>query len=155
MDMKQQLDKLFEERDARLQAKNDEEQAKASAESARRNAWLTFLNTTLEPALKDFKRALSAKEGVTIETSIDNVSLVVGASVSMLVRSTDRSVSWQASSLRIACLDTIKFTGEVWGRKGKTPFSHVPVKGWVEVATREMVETQLLAFAEKVIKAAE
>jgi len=154
MDMKQQLDKMFEEREARQKAKHDEEDAKASAESARRQAWITFINTTLEPVLKEFTRALTAK-GVEIETSIDKVSPIVGGSVSMLVASAERSVKWQASSLTIACLDTIKFTGVVWGRKGKTPFNHVPVKGWVEVATREMVESQLLAFAEKVIKAAE
>ncbi|PIA65989.1 hypothetical protein CDR19_25600 [Ectopseudomonas toyotomiensis] len=154
MDMKQQLDKMFEEREARQRAKKDEADTKASAESARRNAWLTFINTTLEPALKDFARTLTAK-GVEVETGIDNVSPVVGGWVSMLVASTDRSVKWQASSLRIACLDTIKFTGEVWGRKSKTPFSHAPVKGSIEYANREMVESQLLAFAEKVIRAAE
>lgn len=154
MDMKQQLDKMFEDLDARQQAKKDEANAKMSAESARRHTWLTFIDITLDPALKDFARALKAK-GVKVEIGIDKVSPVVGGSISMLIESTDRSVSWQASSLRISCLDTIKFTGEVWGRRGKTPFSTQPVQGEAGRVTREMVESQLMAFAEKVIRATE
>lgn len=154
MDMKQQLDKMFEDLDARQQAKKDEANAKVSAESARRHTWLTFIDTTLDPALKDFARALKAK-GAKVEIGIDKVSPVVGGSISMLIESTDRSVSWQASSLRISCSDTIKFTGEVWGRRGKNPFSTQPVKGEAGRVTREMVESQLMAFAEKVIRATE
>lgn len=154
MDMKQQLDKMFEEQDARKQAKKDEADTKASAESARRNAWLSFIKVAVEPAIRDFVGALKAKS-VEIEFSIDTISPVVGASLSMLIPSTDRTVSWQPSYLKITCLDTIKFTGEVWGRRGKTPFSAQPVKGSVDGATREMVESQLLTFAEKVIRATE
>lgn len=153
MDMKEQLDKMFDELDAKNQAKREEAERRTSALSARRNAWLDFVSTTLEPALTDFVRALREK-GVEVEATIDNVSTAPGGSVSMLVASQDRSARWQPSSLTITCMDTIKFTGVVWGREGKSPISMVPVKGSPEDATREMVERYLLAFAEKVVKAA-
>jgi hypothetical protein len=154
MDMKQKLEKMFDDLEGRQQAKKDEANAKMSAESARRNTWLTFIDTILEPALTDFSRVLKTK-GVKVEAGIDKVSPVVGGSVSMLIESTDRSVSWQSSTLRISCVDTVKFTGEVWGRRGKTPFSSQPIQATAANVTREMVENQLMAFAEKVIRATE
>jgi len=154
VDFKQELDQIFEDRAVRMKARQNEENAHAQALSARRNAAITLINTTLEPVLRNFVSNIRDR-GVDIDYSIDVVSAFPGASVTMHVASTDRSISWQASSLGIRFSDGIKFTAEVWGRAGKRTVPGLPTAGKPETADRQFFERALVRFAKAVLDASE
>lgn len=154
MDFKQQLDQMFDDREAKLKSEQAEKNAKAEAAAAQRNRAITFINTTLEPTLKEFVRTIKAK-GVDIDCTIDKTSALVGASVTMHVESTDRTVSWQASSLTFRFLDGIQLSADVWGRGGRTPIQALPTGARVETADRDFIERVLVRFAKTVLNASE
>lgn len=153
MDMKQQLDKMFEDREARQQAMKDEANAKAQAESARRAKWINFINTTLTPVLNNYKRIVSpdAEAGITI----DQVSPVVGASVNLRLYTSDRNSNIQPSRLTITFLDTARFKHEIWGRNGNNVSESNPDAATPEAITGETIERQLVLFTQSAINNAE
>lgn len=154
MEFKQQLDQMFEDRATRLKLKQDEENAKAQALSARRNAALTVINTTLEPVLKSFVNSAKA-QGADADYSIDRVSAFPGASVTMHIASAERSISWQPSSLSIRFSEGIQFSSEVWGRAGKSVIQALPSAAKPDSADRQFFERVLVRFAKTVLDASE
>lgn len=151
MDLKSSMDQLFEDRQTRVKSKELEKQRADHAIQVQRNDAITLINTIVEPVLKDFARDITAR-GFDANVSINKESMAPSASMSFLIPSSCRSVTWPASEITFTISGNIGLSWTVWGAAGKRGLpSGAPKSRRNEDANRQWFEDQVLQFTKAVL----
>ncbi|MGY8829665.1 MAG: hypothetical protein ACKVIS_08950 [Pseudomonadales bacterium] len=150
--MKDELDRLFQERDERAdKAAAAAQIAKEKAEELRAQA-LRVITDVVAPVLREFEAELRSR-GHGCTASIGESFSTPRATLNFKLAADDPRKSIPESTFTMIANPMVSITSEIWTSKGKTSSSGAPLKPLLSI-DQEWVRSQVLAFVSRVIKGA-
>ncbi|MDH0095875.1 hypothetical protein L1F06_000720 [Ectopseudomonas hydrolytica] len=149
--MKDELDKLFQERNERIdKAAEDARQAKEQADNLRNHA-LELLNTIFVPVLREFESELSSR-GHSCRVAVGETStprVVFG----FQLEAPGTRGRLPESTLTFVANPKVQVNWDVWTPKGKVGNGALPMKD-LQSVDQEWVRKEVLSFVARVIRGA-
>lgn len=151
LEMKDELDKLFQERDERIdKAAEDARLAMERADNIRNQA-LGVLNAVFVPVLREFESELNSR-GHSCRVSLGDTStprVVFG----FQLEAPGARGRLPESTLTFVANPKVQVNWDVWTPKGKVGNGALPMKD-LQNADQEWVRKEVLSFVARVIKGA-
>lgn len=148
--MKDELDKLFQDRDDRAdKAVEAARIAKEKSEALRVQA-LQVITDVVAPVMREFEAELRSRNH-ECRVAIGDSFVVPRATLTFKIAADDKRLSGPESTFTFIANPMVNITSEVWTSKGKTSSSGAPLKALLSI-DQEWVRGQVLAFVSRVIK---